>query len=77
MKRLLLSGVLSCLIIGTVLLRCPVPQSSAETVIESAALETRTDTAEAEKYMIQFREPEEISREEVEADMGFTIYCGI
>lgn len=32
---------------------------------------------EAEKYMIQFREPEEISREEVEADMGFTIYCGI
>ena len=48
MKRLLLSGVLSCLIIGTVLLRCPVPQSSAETVIESAALETRTDTAEAE-----------------------------
>ena len=32
---------------------------------------------EAEKYMMQFREPEEISREEVEADMGFTIYCGI
>ena len=41
MKRLLLSGALSCLIIGTVLLRCPVPQSSADTVIESAALETR------------------------------------
>ena len=41
MKRLLLSGVLSCLIIGTVLLRCPVPQSSAETVLESVALETR------------------------------------
>ena len=32
---------------------------------------------EAEKYMIQFREPEEISREEVEADRGCTIYCGI
>lgn len=32
---------------------------------------------EAEKYMTQFREPEEISREEVEADMGFTIYCGL
>lgn len=48
MKRLLLSGALSCLIIGTVLLRCPVPQSSAETVLESAALETRADTAEAE-----------------------------
>ena len=48
MKRLLLSGALSCLIIGTVLLRFPVPQSSAETVLESAALEIRTDTAEAE-----------------------------
>ena len=41
MKRLLLSGTLSCLIIGTVLLRFPVPQSSAETVLESVALETR------------------------------------
>ena len=48
MKRFLLSGALSCLIIGAVLLRFPVPQSSAETVLESAALETRTDTAEAE-----------------------------
>ena len=32
---------------------------------------------EAEKYMTQFKEPEQISREEVEADMGFTIYCGL
>ena len=48
MKRFLLSGALSCLIIGTVLLRFPVPQSSAGTVLESAALETRTETAEAE-----------------------------
>ena len=32
---------------------------------------------EAEKYMTQFRELEEISREEVEADIGFTIYCGL
>ena len=47
-KRFLLSSALSCLIIGTVLLRFPVPQSSAETVLESAALETRTETAEAE-----------------------------
>ena len=50
MKRFLLSGALSCLIIGTVLLHYPVPQSSAETVLESAALETRTDTAEAESH---------------------------
>lgn len=48
MKRILLSGALSWLIIGTVMLCSPVPQSSAETVLESAALETRTDTAEAE-----------------------------
>lgn len=41
MKRFLLFGALSCLIIGTVLLRFPVPQSSAETVLESVALETR------------------------------------
>ena len=46
MKRFLLSGVLSWLIIGAVMLCCPVPQSSAETVIESAALETRPDPAE-------------------------------
>ena len=46
MKRILLSGALSWLIIGTVMLCSPVPQSSAETGIESAALKTRTDTAE-------------------------------
>ena len=48
MKRFLLSSALSWLIIGTVMLCSPVPQSSAETVLESAALETRTETAEAE-----------------------------
>ena len=48
MKRILLSGALSCLIIGTVMLCSPVPQLSAETGIEPAALETRTETAEAE-----------------------------
>ena len=32
---------------------------------------------EAEKYMTQFKEPEQISRVEVEAAMGFTIYCGL
>ena len=47
-KRFLLSSALSWLIIGAVMLCSPVPQSSAETVLESAALETRTDTAEAE-----------------------------
>ncbi len=46
MKRFLLSGALSCLIIGTVLLRFPVPQSSAETGIESAISEKREDPAE-------------------------------
>ena len=48
MKRFLLSSALSWLIIGTVMLCSPVPQSSAGTVLESAALETRTETAEAE-----------------------------
>lgn len=47
-KRFLLSSALSWLIIGAVMLCSPVPQSSAETVLESAALETRADTAEAE-----------------------------
>ena len=55
-KRFLLSGALSWLIIGAVLLRFPVPQSSAGTVLESAALETRTDHAEGKtSYHTGFR----------------------
>lgn len=45
-KRFLLSGALSCLIIGIVMLCSPVPQSSAETGIESAISEKREDPAE-------------------------------
>ena len=56
MKRILLSGALSCLIIGTVMLCSPVPQLSAETGIEPAALETRTDPAEGKtSYHTGFR----------------------
>lgn len=46
--KLVIPCALSCLMMGSALLHFPVPQSSAETVLESAALETRTDTAEAE-----------------------------
>ena len=55
-KRFLLSGALSCLIIGTVLLCSPVPQSSAETGIESAISEKREDPAEGKtSYHTGFR----------------------
>lgn len=46
--KLVIPCALSCLMMGSALLHFPVQQSSAETVLESAALETRTDTAEAE-----------------------------
>lgn len=44
--KLVLPCALSCLMMGSALLHFPVQQSSAETVIESATLEKREDTAE-------------------------------